>query len=426
MNRRVKIAGLALLGLIVLAVVAAFVALLLSVETEARVPSAAAPTPAEVERLRRTFQQNDPRRLEPGEVATLSLDERELAIALGRALAVIGTTEAVTVELRPGRLHLRTTLELPIDLERRFLNLDMAMRQTEGLPRFERLRLGRTPLPAGLADRVWRRLATRWLADQGVTDALEMIRAVAFGDRRLDVTYRWQPWTVERLRDGLIGGIDTHRVELFHRRLVEATHEYHRNAHVPLGELLRPLFELAELRSGQGDPRAENRAAILVLGSYLGRRSLAAWIPEASEWPTPQSLAVTLHGQWDLSTHFVTSAVVASLGGGAFSNAVGLYKELADRGGGSGFSFQDLGADRAGTLFGELAVGSKESAARVQRLLREDASDSALLPRLDDLPDALSSTEFHERFGDVGSPEYERLTAEIEQRIEALPFYRSR
>ena len=44
------------------------------------------------------------------------------------------------------------------------------------------------------------------------------------------------------------------------------------------------------------------------------------------------------------------------------SDVIGLYKEIEDSRGGSGFSFNDIAADRAGTRFGEKAVASEDSA----------------------------------------------------------------
>ncbi len=72
-----------------------------------------------------------------------------------------------------------------------------------------------------------------------------------------------------------------------------------------------------------------------------------------------------LHGRHDLPRHFMGSAAIAVSGGGALSQAIGLFKEIDDSRGGSGFSFVDLLADRVGTRFGSLAVASRASARRI-------------------------------------------------------------
>jgi hypothetical protein len=130
---------------------------------------------------------------------------------------------------------------------------------------------------------------------------------------------------------------------------------------------------------------------------------------------------VQLRQRHDFAQHFLISALIAAEAGTPLADAVGLWKELADaRSGGSGFSFNDLAADRAGTRFGELAVGD---AARLQQRLAAGLSDADLLPQVSDLPEHLPEAEFVARFGGVGGAGYQRLLATIESRIDALPVF---
>jgi hypothetical protein len=94
---------------------------------------------------------------------------------------------------------------------------------------------------------------------------------------------------------------------------------------------------------------------------------------------------------------------------------------MADARRGSGFSFNDLAADRAGTRLGELAQAQPLDA---QQRLRAVRDDRELMPRWDDLPEYLSEAEFRRRFGGVGAPAYDHLLAEIDRRIAALPAMR--
>jgi uncharacterized protein YfiM (DUF2279 family) len=61
-----------------------------------------------------------------------------------------------------------------------------------------------------------------------------------------------------------------------------------------------------------------------------------------------------LLGRYDSAQHFVISAALAAWAGEPAANAIGVYKEIDDSRRGSGFSFADLAADRAGTRFGEV------------------------------------------------------------------------
>ena len=102
---------------------------------------------------------------------------------------------------------------------------------------------------------------------------------------------------------------------------------------------------------------------------------------------------------------------------------MGIYKEVADSRGGSGFSFNDLAADRAGSRLGELAEGS-QSARVLQARLRVPLTERVLMPETRDLPEFMPEPEFKRRFGGVGGPEYVRMLADIERRIAGLPLYR--
>ena len=86
---------------------------------------------------------------------------------------------------------------------------------------------------------------------------------------------------------------------------------------------------------------------------------------------------------------------------------------------GSGFSFNDIAADRAGTRFGELAAGSKETAARLQQRLSAGVRERDLMPATDDLPEFMPEAECKRRFGGIGAPAYQQMMANIERRIAA-------
>jgi hypothetical protein len=145
-------------------------------------------------------------------------------------------------------------------------------------------------------------------------------------------------------------------------------------------------------------------------------------VPAAYQWAQPRPLYVLLRGRPDTAQHFLVSAVIAAEDGTPLADAVGLWKELADaRRGGSGFSFNDLAADRAGTRIGELAV---RDPARLQQRAATGLADRDLLPEVGDLPENLPEAEFVARFGGVGGAGYKRLLADIDARLDAQPLWR--
>ena len=97
---------------------------------------------------------------------------------------------------------------------------------------------------------------------------------------------------------------------------------------------------------------------------------------------------------------------------------MGVYKELLDAQGGSGFSFNDIAADRAGTRLGLRLV---RQARATQQRLAEPVTEDELMPSVTDLPEHLTQAEFKRRFGGMGTPAYLAMMASIEARLDRLP-----
>jgi hypothetical protein len=112
---------------------------------------------------------------------------------------------------------------------------------------------------------------------------------------------------------------------------------------------------------------------------------------------------------------------LAAAGGGPLADAIGVYKEQADAQHGSGFSFNDIAADRAGTRFGLLAVQRPDA---LQPRLSQPLSEADLLPDVADLPQFLSRREFAQRFGSIEAPAYREMMALIEDRLDRSPLLR--
>jgi hypothetical protein len=138
---------------------------------------------------------------------------------------------------------------------------------------------------------------------------------------------------------------------------------------------------LAADRSTDGDAVAENRAAIFLLTLYVNGQSLETILPDAKSWPQPEMRRALLNRRDDFPKHFIISAALAARAGGPLADAVGVYKEIEDSRGGSGFSFNDIAADRAGTRFGRICCRSRfcpafaATHARQDRGKRPDARD---------------------------------------------------
>lgn len=402
---------------------ALLVALLLAVEDVPLVTDKASLTAADVERAKRVLQRNDPRAMRPGVLRTLVLPQQDLSLAAGY-LAGRFAHGATRVVLMQGSASVRATFELPANPLGRYINVDALVVEDARVPRFEQLRVGRVPMPPVLCNWLLGSAVERVQADPRYAAASDVIKQVQMRDGLLLVRFEWSDAAASQIKSVLVPREDQERWRAYQTRLVELAAKAPSGAAYSLDQLLAPMLQLARQRGGAGGLAEENRAALIVLAFYVNGKGLAALVPAARDWPTPVQRAVTLAGRTDFAQHFTISAALTVTAGSPLSDVVGLYKEVDDSRGGSGFSFNDIAADRAGTRFGELAVATGGTATRLQQALLRGLGQTDLLPDVRDLPEFMAEPEFKRRFGGVGQPAYARMMADIERRITALPLYR--
>lgn len=166
---------------------------------------------------------------------------------------------------------------------------------------------------------------------------------------------------------------------------------------------------------------AENRAALVAV-AMLAVGPSAGQLASNPDIAAPACQAETgrieLAGRRDLAKHWSLSAALGATFGGDIGQAMGNWKELSDSlAGGSGFSFVDLAADRAGLQVGRIAVDTGTAPA-IRRELRT-ANNQDLLP-LDAkaLAEGMSNEEFVARYGSIDSANYAAKLARIDALLE--------
>ncbi|MGA1794964.1 MAG: hypothetical protein ACMUIL_03795 [bacterium] len=198
-----------------------------------------------------------------------------------------------------------------------------------------------------------------------------------------------------------------------------------RNEKEPLSleDCFKASFGIAEKRSINGDPVTENSGAILALGILLGHERIQAFIAGMPKDRIPfkarrRLAAVAIRGRRDWARHFTVSAALEVLSNVMTSDAIGLLKEELDaRPRGSGFSFADLLADRAGATFASVATRDKSSALMMQLKINYNFRIEDFFPPTDDLPENISARELESVYGGVGGIQYNQLIKKIDTRI---------
>ncbi len=166
------------------------------------------------------------------------------------------------------------------------------------------------------------------------------------------------------------------------------------------------------------DPVSYNRAAFVALSmAVVGDQAESlvrggAEIRQRCGFPQADLL---LQGRADLAKHWTFSAALTSVLGSRAAGYLGEWKELKDSSpNGSGFSFVDLAADRAGVQTALKALAPLT--ATVTRASLGGATDDYLLPKLlQEAPEGLSSASFVDRFGSLDHKQYQKAVHHIDE-----------
>lgn len=358
-------------------------------------------------------------RVRPGMLAAATILPEDADVAVNYAVHRF-TGGSATLQLLQGTARCRSSIPLAGGRLPGFLNIDVSLGETAGWPTLNSLQVGGLVVPRPVlrfAEPVFLRLLHSNAQFQYLLDSVRLVR---FSPGALVVVYFWEGGVEGNVRSLALPDGEQQRIRRYHDILAEAV-EAQPDRPAPLWVLLRQMF----LEAAQDeDPVGGNRAAILVLAFLVLDKPVESVIPDAAAWKRLQRRTVNLDGREDFAKHFLVSAMLAAYADTVLSDAIGLYKEIEDSRGGSGFSFNDIAADRAGTRFGEKATRSRESARGLQDHFSGALTDRDLMPEWVDLPEFLPEEEFRKRFGGVGAPAYRAMMEEIERRVEALPLLR--
>lgn len=379
---------------------------------------------ASVARARDILRRNDPRRLAPNTTREVRVAGADLETLLNFA-ARRGIRGSASLDLRQAGADVRYTATLPrllADLGAgRFLNVDARLGTSDGQLQVEQVRIGRIPVPGPLFEA----LLAQYIRHTDLAPEIALLRKtvarVAIAPAELTLTYVWQPELLDSARKLAIGPAEQQRLAAAQQQFVAAIGRTAPGSRkLALADVLGPLLQQAGAQAG-ADRGQAYRDVLLVTALHLSGRNIAALIPDAARWPRPRPVTLTLRERGDLAQHFAISAAIAAHAGEPLAKAIGLEKEIDDAQRGSGFSFVDLAADRAGTRLGQLAARSPE---RLAAAVAAGLTDAALLPSIDGLPEHMMADEFRRRFGSPEAPAYRQMSDEIDRRIAALALFR--
>ncbi|MFH0730586.1 MAG: hypothetical protein V2B19_30105 [Pseudomonadota bacterium] len=401
-------------------------------------------TTDDITRARLLLYKYDPRNLRERDISHLTINTREANILLSYMMDHLRRSNpllsginriAAQMDIRTETAELRFTIGLPETLSGGYLNIDLVFAETKEKPEIRQISIGDISLSGGWMKPVLylgEKLTQRIGFAQETALVLGVIKTVQLRPNELTLVYEWRSEVARKLtekgRSLLISDQDRESLIAYNNQIA-VTSRGVVTKEAPLIYFMKPVFELAQLRSGASSaPRAENRAAILALSMFVNNRPIAPLIgnPAGRSLPKPKEVKTTLGGRTDLPKHFMISAAMTILADSDLSNVVGLFKEIDDSIGGSGFSFVDLLADRAGVRFAELCAVNDEQARWVQQTVIRGVRESDFMPGIDGLTEGLMKKTFQQRYRDLDSAAFRAEKQEIERRIDACPLFKSK
>lgn len=341
----------------------------------------------------------------PDDLAAITLSESDLNLA-GNYLLNRYFQSAIRVDLVNRKVRCEVSIKLSNNQLVKYFNISFRLgsENDETLPQITKFKVGKLLLPAKFANWVIHFLIRYSFLNEYFILATTPIQRVEIGYKTLTIFYE---------ANSQNKSTNAQSRELYRQKISEIIELHDAKFRLSLADLLKPIFALAYKRSILETAIEENRSAIFALNDYVNS------LKEPEKPPF-------LYKRIDLAQHFIGAATLTASMNSQVANAIGEVKELSDaRAGGSGFSFIDLAADKAGSRFGELAVFSPESAQRIQKLTSEIKDYRDFMPDPRDLPEHMSEREFKKVFISTQSPPYLKLAALIDARIAKIALYQN-
>lgn len=374
-------------------------------------------TAAERAWVKQWLATNPPRRKRIGDAVSFNLSERQTNLIANALLTqFVQDRGRVAVVLESQRAQVTISLALPWNPNDSFVNLSFDLVENGTLPQIEKARLAGLPMPSALVQM----LADRALA---AIESTQSIQHVSLQDDQLAVNYLWRPDLLERIGSGFVADAALPTLLRYQRDLTAALVTLRRGRPVQLVDLIKLLFTKASEQPDSADPIAENRAVILVLAAYVNGHPIRD-PADTKATRLPYAHPVLLRQRQDLGQHFMTSAALVTQGGDTFSGMIGWYKEMSDANGGSGFSFADMSANRAGIRLAQRATASPDSARQVQQRIAAGLTEDDFMPAIDGLPEGMDQQAFAASFGNQNNVVYQKMMQLIDQRIDAARLFR--
>lgn len=376
-------------------------------------------TPADIKSAKKILREGSKTR--PDEIGKIELTDVDLNLA-GNYLLNRFSKGRAQIALKDNKIRFAVTATLPENVLGKYVNISFRLGHEEGkpLPKLTKFKAGKLLLPSKIAAVVIETVIKHTPLNEYFLLATDPIKAVVIDDKKITITYHPSQATLDTARDLLTHNNSASNIHSneYQTKLIEIVRHHDPDWRLSLAELLQPLFDLAYKRSTLATAIEENRIVISTINDYVNNYKPTAATEVKTYYPA------FLYKRIDLAQHFIGAAAITASVNSQIALVLGEEKELQDAKGGSGFSFVDLTADRAGTRFGELATANPSAARKMQEEMAAIKDYTDFMPDPRTLPEHMDEAAFKERYGAINSPAYMIVSKQIDALIAATPIFK--
>ncbi|RLA25740.1 MAG: hypothetical protein DRQ62_01670 [Gammaproteobacteria bacterium] len=356
-----------------------------------------------------------------GKLVNLDLSERDLNIACAYLLNIYTDSQS-QIHLHSDYLAFTLRFVLPENLFGRYLDIKFQLHTPKHqAPKIDNLQIGKIIIPDIYAGLFIDTAIENTRLDEYLKLISQNLKVFRIQAQQLHLVYQSPTEAGKNIQHLLAPKIDNRALGQYQEKLDQALREHDPDWRLSLSNVLQPLFQLAQQRSTASNAIAENRLAIFVANRYVNHYPGSTAHRQKNN--TTPKYSVFLYKRIDMAQHFMWSATFSALGNSYLATILGVEKELSDAKKGSGFSFIDLAADRAGMNFGKQATASPEQALQIQQKMARVKHYRAFMPEIRDLPESLNEQAFSEQYQSTYSAKYQSVLEDIDRRIAECDIY---
>ena len=412
-----------------------------SISDQALVAQPEEPSHYDIARVKQILKRHDPRYLKQGQSGYVNLSEIDLNTLLLTSFSPIKEVRLKS-HLTSNHIKLQFSYVLPDNAYGKYANLSLVFENTgERFIQVQQMQFGELTIPGQFVRPVFRLINKLLYRDTDYQRLVDAIHLIKIQKQQLHIRYQADWRIIQQLKHHgqrfLISEAEQYRINLYQNKLFQVLEDKNKKPYsqrsFQLNEILQAMFQYAYERSSSEKNDSvstveENKSLLFVLAMYSTNKTLDSILGQSvtrtmktrKKWRP-----ATLQNRIDLMQHFTVSAFLASRTDNALAHATGLYKEMSDSRGGSGFSFADLAADRAGVEFGSLAVASEQSALKLQQLVSQGLEEKDFMPDTTNLPEQLQESRFKQLYGSTEDKRYQLMQDELDRRIKLCRLYTS-